>query len=80
MLDWDRDENGRYSIGRVVLADLDWARHLSSAEELIDGRAGHDMWRSPEGQVGEGIGLPSEIFSFGLLVSERACFTNKDSG
>jgi hypothetical protein len=31
---------------------------------------GNVMWRSPEGQTGKGIGKPSEVFSFGLLVSQ----------
>jgi len=36
---------------------------------------GNVMWRSPEGQTGKGIGKPSEVFSFGLVVSEL-CFGN----
>ncbi|QDS73987.1 hypothetical protein FKW77_008561 [Venturia effusa] len=28
---------------------------------------GNVMWRSPEGQLGKGLGKPSEVFSFGLL-------------
>lgn len=27
------------------------------------------MWRSPEGQLGRGVGKPSQVFSFALLVS-----------
>lgn len=34
------------------------------------------MWRSPEGQKGKGIGKPSDVFSFGLFVSEL-CFWQK---
>jgi hypothetical protein len=31
---------------------------------------GNVMWRSPEGQIGKGIGKPSAVFPFGLLVSQ----------
>jgi hypothetical protein len=31
---------------------------------------GNVMWRSPEGQLGKGVGKPSEVFSFALLVSQ----------
>lgn len=34
------------------------------------GGGGSVMWRSPEGQLAKGIGKPSEVFSFALLVSQ----------
>lgn len=75
MLNWSLDENGRFRIKRVVLSDLDCALKLKG-EKLLDHRMGNVMWRSPEGQVGKGIGKPSEVFSFGLVVSEL-CFGRK---
>ncbi len=69
MLNWSHDENGRFRIERVVLSDLDCALKLKGAK-LLDHRIGNVMWRSPEGQMGKGIGKPSEVFSFGLVVSE----------
>lgn len=36
--------------------------------KLLNQRMGNVMWRSPEGQLGKGVGKPSEVFSFGLLV------------
>lgn len=69
MLNWSRDENGGFRIGRVVLCDLDCAVKLEGVK-LLDLRMGNVMWRSPEGQTGKGIGKPSEVFSFGLVVSE----------
>ena len=50
-----------------MLGDLDCALKLKG-EKLLDHRIGNVMWRSPEGQMGKGIGMPSEVFSFGLLV------------
>jgi serine/threonine protein kinase len=72
MLNWSRDEEGRLRIERVILTDLDCALKLKG-EKLLNHRMGNVMWRSPEGQTGKGIGKPSEVFSFGLVVSEL-CF------
>jgi hypothetical protein len=38
-------------------------------EKLLNYKIGNVMWRSPEGQLGRGVGKPSEVFSFALLVS-----------
>lgn len=56
----------------MALSDLDCALKLTG-EKLLDHRIGNVMWRSSEGQIGKGIGKPSEVFSFGLVVSEL-CF------
>lgn len=69
MLDCDKDENGQLRPCKVALGDLDCALKLEG-ERLLNATMGNVMWRSPEGQVGKGVGKPSEVFSFGLLVSE----------
>lgn len=69
MLNWSLDGNGQFKIERVVLGDLDCALKIKG-EKLLDHRIGNVMWRSPEGQTGKGIGKPSEVFSFGLVVSQ----------
>lgn len=76
MLNWSLDENGRFRIERVVLSDLDCALKQKGEKFLVH-RMGNVMWRSPEGQIGKGIGKPSEVFSFGLVVSEL-CLGMKD--
>lgn len=68
LLNWSLDETGQFQVERVVLSDLDCALRLEGAK-LLHHRIGNVMWRSPEGQMGKGIGKPSEVFSFGLLVS-----------
>lgn len=75
MLDWCLDQNGHFKIERVALSDLDCALKLEG-DKLLNHRIGNVMWRSPEGQVGKGIGKPSEVFSFGLMVNEL-CSNNK---
>ena len=69
MLDWCVDRNGHFKIERVALSDLDCALKLNG-DKLLNHRIGNVMWRSPEGQAGKGIGKPSEVFSFGLMVNE----------
>ncbi len=68
MIDWNLDEKGRFRIERVAWGDSDCALKLKG-ERLLNHRIGNLMWRSPEGQIGKGIGKSSEVFSFGLIVS-----------
>lgn len=53
-----------------ALDDFDLAFNLPDEHALLYGpRAiGNAMWRSPEAQTGEGLGKPSDVFSFGLVV------------
>lgn len=61
-------ENDEFHLQKVVLGDMDCALKLKG-EKLLNYRIGNVMWRSPEGQLGKGVGKPSEVFSFALLVS-----------
>ena len=67
-LNWYVDENERFHLQKVALGDMDCALKLKD-EKLLNHRIGNVMWRSPEGQLGKGIGKPSEVFSFALVVS-----------
>lgn len=69
MIDWNLDEKGEFNVERVAWGDLDCALKLKG-ERLLNHRIGNVMWRSPEGQMGRGIGKSSEVFSFGLVVSD----------
>lgn len=62
------DNNDRFHLEKVVLGDMDCALKLEGPK-LLNHRIGNAMWRSPEGQLGRGVGKPSEVFSFALLVS-----------
>jgi hypothetical protein len=55
---------------KVVLGDMDCALKLNG-KDLLNYRIGNVRWRSPEGQVGRGVGKPSEVFTFALLVSSK---------
>lgn len=68
MVDCSENNEGRLEIERVVLSDLDCSLELEG-EKLLSARIGNVMWRSPEAQIGRAIGKPSDVFSYGLLVS-----------
>lgn len=63
------DDSDNFHLGQVVLGDIDCALKLRDGK-LLNHKIGNVMWRSPEGQLGRGVGLPSDVFSFALLVSD----------
>jgi hypothetical protein len=67
-LNWYVDEKDQFQLQKAVLGDMDCALKLEG-QELLNHKIGNVIWRSPEGQLGKGIGKPSEVFSFALLVS-----------
>jgi hypothetical protein len=66
-LNWHVDSSDEFHLGKVILGDMDCALKLKG-EKLLNHKIGNVMWRSPEGQLGRGVGKPSEVFSFALLV------------
>jgi hypothetical protein len=63
------DEKDQFRLEKVVLGDMDSALKLKG-DKLLNHRMGNVMWRSPEGQLGKGLGKPSEVFSFALVVGQ----------
>lgn len=63
------DEKDQFQLEKVALGDMDCALKLEG-QKLLNQRMGNVMWRSPEGQLGKGVGKDSEVFSFALLVSQ----------
>lgn len=73
MIDYRYHQAGQLRPERVVLGDLDCSLKLKDDKllRLPNGiKIGNVMWRSPEAQTGQGIGKPSDVFSYGLVVSE----------
>jgi serine/threonine protein kinase len=81
-VNWHVDEKDEFHLEKVALGDMDCALKLKGGM-LLNRMVGNVMWRSPEGQLGKGIGKPSEVFSFALLVSHfwicRANLANRGS-
>ncbi|EEH22249.1 serine/threonine protein kinase [Paracoccidioides brasiliensis Pb03] len=70
MVDYRYDQAGQLAPERVVLGDLDCSLKLKGDKLLrLPDRVkiGNVMWRSPEAQTGQGIGKPSDVFSYGLV-------------
>ena len=81
LIDWGLDKQGQVEIERVALADLDCSLKMKGNQLLrLPGaqRIGNFMWRSPEGHAGMGIGKPSDLFSYGLVVSEYCSSLQED--
>ncbi|TVY13993.1 hypothetical protein LARI1_G008814 [Lachnellula arida] len=76
-LNWSVDEKDQFHLEKVALGDMDYALKLEG-QKLLNQRMGNVMWRSPEGQLGKGVGKPSEVFSFALLclyvITGAQCF------
>ncbi len=71
MVNWTRNEEGEKTVTDVALGDFDIAFQCEEGESRQTPHAiGNVMWRSPEGQTGKGVTKASDMFSFGLVVSE----------
>jgi serine/threonine protein kinase len=71
LVNWTCDEQGNQVVTDVVLGDFDIAFKPEGGEPLQTSYAiGNVMWRSPEGQTARGVTKASDVFSFGLVVSE----------
>lgn len=67
----DYNREGYETVINAVLGDFDLIFKSENAEPCHTPYAiGNAMWRSPEGQTGRGLTKASDIYSFGLMVSE----------
>ena len=77
LINWTCGKEGNKTVTDVALGDFDIAFKLEGREPRQTPYAiGNAMWRSPEGQTGRGVTKASDIFSFGLVVSER-CISSR---
>ncbi|MCJ1342295.1 hypothetical protein MMC31_000476 [Peltigera leucophlebia] len=60
-------------IEQVQLADIEDAAYVPPGSNIIGGRVGNWMWRSPEAHVRGRVNKYSDIFSFGVVVGHQAC-------
>jgi serine/threonine protein kinase len=71
LVNWTCDREGNKTVTDVALGDFDIAFNSEGGESRQTPYAiGNVMWRSPEGQTGKGVTKASDMFSFGLVVSE----------
>lgn len=57
------------TVEQVQLADIEDAALIPSDSDIAGKQVGNMMWRSPEGHAYGPINKPSDIFSFGIVVS-----------
>ena len=72
LIDW-KEYQVETIIERVQLGDLEDAAHIPPGSHMVGKQAGNWMWRSPEAHARGPVNKPSDIFSFALVVSFRAC-------
>lgn len=68
MMDWEEDRDG-IKVAHVQLTDLEDAASVPPGYDISGRQVGNFMWRSPEAHAGSGVEKPSDMFSFGIVVS-----------
>lgn len=68
-MDYDEKPDGAIEVKRVQVGDLEMGSMIPPGLNVRGARLGNPMWRSPEAHAAARINLPSDIFSFGLVVS-----------
>lgn len=68
VVDWEEGSNG-IEITKVQLTDLEDASHLGPEFDICDLLVGNQLWRSPEAHASGRVNTPSDMFSFGIVVS-----------
>jgi hypothetical protein len=63
-------------IAQVQLADIEDAAYVPPGCDIVGKRVGNWMWRSPEAHVQGCVNKPSDIFSFGVVVSCQARYNS----
>lgn len=53
----------------VKLGDLEDSAHVPPGMAIIGRQMGNFMWHSPEAHAEGPVGKPSDLFSFGIVVS-----------
>jgi serine/threonine protein kinase len=69
VIEYKMDPENQIHIQKVNLANIESAAKLEDGQHITGIRVGNVMWRSPETQAGIRIGKPSDVFSFGIVVS-----------
>lgn len=70
-MDFEEKPDGAIEVQRVQVGDLEMGSVIPPGLNVRGAKLGNPMWRSPESHAAARINLPSDIFSFGLVVSLR---------
>lgn len=69
LVDFHDDDNGKIVLEKVQITDLDDAAHLRNGKFIEGVKAGNENWRSPEAFFKSKLSKPTDMFSFGIVVS-----------
>lgn len=69
LANYHQGDGPEITVSRVQLSDLENAAHLPKPRCIKGMLAGNDNWRSPEGHFKGELNKPSDVYSFGLVVS-----------
>lgn len=65
-----KPENIFLKVERAVLGDFGFCKILNSKNELVSGSFGSPMYIAPEALNGKPYGLPCDLYSAGVRLSE----------
>jgi hypothetical protein len=63
-------------IEQVQLADIEDAAYVPLGYDIVGKQVRNWMWRSPEAHAQGRVNKPSDIFSFGVVVSRQAHYNS----
>ena len=61
-------------IEQVQLTDIEDAAYVPPGYDIVGKQVGNWMWRSPEAHAYGRLNKPSDMFSFGVVVSRQAYY------
>lgn len=68
VIDWE-EEYHKIKITQVQLTDIEDSALVPPGCDILDKQVGNWMWRSPEAHTQGRVNKPSDMFSFGVVVS-----------
>lgn len=68
-MNYEESPNGAIEVQRVQVGDLEMGSVIPPGLNVRGAKLGNPMWRSPESHATARINLPTDVFSFGLVVS-----------
>ena len=73
LIEWkEQEQTGDITVEQVQLADIEDAAYVPEGSVIKGRQVGNWMWRSPEAHASAAVHTPSDMFSFGLVVSFTA--------
>jgi serine/threonine protein kinase len=69
LIEWKDQGGGEITVEQVQVADIEDAAYVPEGCVIKGRQVGNWMWRSPEAHASAGVHTPSDMFSFGLVVS-----------